>query len=96
MWTKLKRYDNFSGRRRFRDHKAHRHLLVKKALLKFGLWRINFLIRIYGKLKDSPLEKIMRSRVNLEIKIWNRLSDKSDQLEPICKEESRGTSLHQR
>ena len=69
---------------------------MKKALQKFGLWRINFLIRIYGKLKGSPLEKIMRSRDNLEIKIWNRLSDESDQLEPICKEESRGISLHQR
>ena len=69
---------------------------MKRALLRLGLWRINFLIRIYGKLKGSPLEKIMRSRVNLEIKIWNRLSDESDQLEPIYKEESRGTSLHQR
>ncbi|SUZ82609.1 uncharacterized protein METZ01_LOCUS35463 [marine metagenome] len=70
--------------------------MVKKALLRLGLWRINYLIRIYGKLNGSPLEKIMRSRVNLEIKIWNRLSDESDQLEPLCKEESRGTSLHQR
>ena len=92
----LNKYGNFNRRRIFRDHRAQGHLLVKKALQKFGLWRINFLIRIYGKLKGSPLEKIMRSRVNLEIKIWNRLSDESDQLEPIYKEESRGTSLHQR
>ncbi len=69
---------------------------MKRALLRLGLWRINFLIRIYGKLKGSRLEKIMRSRVNLEIKIWKRLSDESDQLEPIFKEESRGTSIHQR
>jgi len=69
---------------------------MKRALLRLGLWRINFLIRIYGKLKGSRLEKIMRSRVNLEIKIWNRLSDESDQLEPIFKEESQGTSIHQR
>ena len=96
MCTKLNKYDDFSRRRIFRDHKAQRHLLMKRALLRLGLWRINFLIRIYGKLKGSPLEKIMRSRVNLEIKIWNRLSDESDQLEPIYKEESRGTSLHQR
>ncbi len=69
---------------------------MKRALLRLGLWRINFLIRIYGKLKGSRLEKIMRSRVNLGIKIWNRLSDESDQLEPIFEEESQGTSIHQR
>jgi len=69
---------------------------MKRALLRLGLWRINFLIRIYGKLKGSRLEKITRSRVNLGIKIWNRLSDESDQLEPIFEEESQGTSIHQR
>ena len=96
MCTKLNKYDNFNRGRIFRDHKAQRHLLVKRALLRLGLWRTNFLIRIYGKLEGSRLEKIMRSRVNLEIKIWNRLSDESDQLEPIFKEEGGGTSIHQR
>ena len=54
-----------------------------QALLKLSLWRINFLLRIYDKLKGSPLEKIVRARINLEIKIYNRLTNKSDQLEPI-------------
>ena len=78
------------------DFETKRLSLVKKTLQKLGLWRTNFLIRIYGKLEGSRLEKIMRARVNLEIKIWNRLSDESDQLEPIFKEEGGGTSIHQR
>ena len=57
-----------------------------QALLKLSLWRINFLLRIYDKLKGSPVEKIVRARINLEIKIYNRLTNKSDQLEPIRKE----------
>tara|TARA_B100001146_G_scaffold223553_1_gene238526 strand:+ start:912 stop:1088 length:177 start_codon:yes stop_codon:yes gene_type:complete len=57
-----------------------------QALLKLSRWRINFLLRIYDKLKGSPLEKIVRARINLEIKIYNRLTNKSDQLEPIRQE----------
>ena len=55
-----------------------------QALLKLSLLRINFLLRIYDKLKGSPVEKIVRARISLEIKIYNRLTNKSDQLEPIC------------
>ena len=54
-----------------------------QALLKLSLWRINFLLRIYDKLNGSPVEKIVRARINLEIKIYNRLTNKSHQLEPI-------------
>ena len=57
-----------------------------QALLKLSLWCINFLLRIYDKLKGSPVEKIVRARINLEIKIYNRLTNKSDQLEPIRQE----------
>ena len=57
-----------------------------QALLKLSRWRINFLLRIDDKLKGSPLEKIVRARINLEIKIYNRLTNKSDQLEPIRQE----------
>jgi hypothetical protein len=54
-----------------------------QALLKLSLWRINFLLRIYDKLKGSPVEKIVRARIRLEIKIYNRLTNKADQLEPL-------------
>ena len=54
-----------------------------QALLKLSLWRINFLLRIYDKLKGSRVKKIVGARINLEIKIYNRLTNKSHQLEPI-------------
>ena len=63
---------------------------MKEFVKRIALWRINLLIRVHERLKATPLEKIVRARVNLEIRIWNRLSDDADRIEPLPRQEGAG------
>ena len=63
---------------------------MKEFVKRIALWRINLLIRVHERLKTTPLEKIVRARVNLEIRIWNRLSDDADRIEPLPRQEGAG------